>query len=155
LRTSDFLAHAVARLAIPDEVMARHVEAVEAAGYREPDALARLYREWLNDSLAAFGTPRFDAAATAPATDFASWLVGRLPDPYRVTVRAHDTVRARFGDEVAIAMSSVVWRQEIAWASRMRGDDNARVACLAELWLRAARRDPAHMFKGIAEIRAQ
>lgn len=146
------LARAIRALAVPPSAMEEARIAADASGMREPDAAQRLYREWLNDLVAVHGGLQFQAAARDPQGSFLGWLASRLANPWHVSHRAHAAVRARHGDEVAILIGGVRWPQEVAWAQRMRGDDNDRVAFLAEMWLQAARRDPAKLFKGVADL---
>lgn len=148
------LARAVRALAVPASTMEEACRAAEASGVREPDTAQRLYREWVNDLVALMGGPQFQAAARDPQAAFLGWLTRRLGSPWHVSHRAHASVRARHGDEAAILIGGVRWDQEIAWAHRMRGSDNDRVAFLAEMWLKAARRDPAKLFRGLADVYA-
>lgn len=148
------VSRAVAALALPQAAMDGATRLALRAGYKENDAAVRLYREWVNDTVALAAAGRVTLPSD-PAGEFLAWVAERVRDPYRVGFRAHGAVRARLGDDVALAMGALVWKQEIAWARRMRSDPNDRVACLAALWLTAARRDPGAMFKGLADCRAE
>ncbi len=154
MRAAPLVAKAIRALAVSPQVMAEVAAACEAAGSREADAAAKLHREWVNDTVVAVGRAWFRAAALDPDATFLAWAVARLGDPFHVTYRAREVSRATHGDETALLFGEVRWHQEVAWAHRMRGSDNDRIAILAETWLTAARRDPAKLFRAIVDIYA-
>lgn len=154
MKAVPFLARLVRKLAVSDVSMSEVAEAASASGMREPEAAKRLYREWLNDTVVAEGANGCRVAIRDPDGAFLAWAASRILDPFQVPMRAHDAARADRGDETALLFSEVRWRQEVAWARRMRGSDNDRIAVLAEMWLTAARRDVAKLFRGVVNVYA-
>ena len=152
MKVVQFVERLIAELAVHEATMAKAVQSCQDNGFGEPDAARRLYREWLNDTLIADGSNRCRQATRTPDSCFLDWLGIRLHEPYRVSVRCHDAARADHGEEVALLFSEVRWKQEVAWAKKMRSSDNDRIAVLAEMWLTAARRDLAKLFGGMLEI---
>lgn len=151
MRAAPLIARALRALAVVPASMEAAAVAAASHGVRDPDAAQRLYREWVNDTVMTVSTAWFRSVARDPDGAFLSWTEERLADPYHVSCRAHDTARAAHGEEAALLFSRVRWRQEVAWARRMRGSDNDRIAVLAETWLVAARRDPAKLFRGVMD----
>jgi hypothetical protein len=150
--------HAVLKAVKSLEVSRQTLDAAVAAvgDGKDADAVVqKFYKEWLNDLLPLIGGPRFRSAVADPDGAFLGWLSSRASSPYHVTYRAVDAVRAQYGDEVAMLFGEVRWNQEVAWASRMRCSDSDRVAFLAEIWLKAARREPAKLFRGLVDCYAE
>lgn len=152
MKASRIVTEAVKSLKVSPQTVAEATEMLGDADITEKDAFLKFYREWVNDVLILLGRPQFNIARCEPDKSFLLWLDRRLNDPFHVTLRAHDAVRAEFGDELALLFSEIRWTQEIAWAKRMRGSDNDRIVMLAELCLKAARRDPAKMFRELVWV---
>lgn len=151
MKSDLYMANIVKGLSVSEATMEQAAKLVTDADIKDGDACTRLYREWVNDTVVVEGRrpPRFKRDRDA---QFLEWLTLRVREPYHVTFRAHEAVRASSGDNVALLFSEVRWSQEVAWASRMRGSDNDRIAVLAETWLTAARRDPSKLFRGLVDI---
>ena len=155
MKAASYVARMIRRLEVTARAMQEAASAMEASGQREPDGAKRLYREWLNDTLVLEGAEGCRMSSRDPDGSFLSWVRQRIADPFQVTVRAHDAARAAHGSEAALLFSEVRWRQEVAWARRMRASDNDRIAVLAEMWLTAARRDVAKLFRGVVDVYAE
>jgi hypothetical protein len=155
VKASVILTRAVRSLRVSPATMDRSRSVAEAAGVMDAEAAQKLYREWVNDLVAFVGHPQMAEAARNPDHAFLQWLGSRLTNPFHVTCRAHDAVRARYGGEAALLFAEVRWPQEVAWAHRMRGHDNDRIVFLAGMWLKAAKRDPAKLFRGLVRCYAE
>lgn len=116
------------------------------------DRYERLYQEWLNDVITLRGTIVYRDAMRRPDSEFFAWLEVRLKDPYHLSPRALKLAQAHLSSDAAKALVTVKWRQEIAWAKRMRLADEDTTACLAGLWLKAAERSPIEAFRAILAV---
>lgn len=121
---------------------------------KSSDFVHKLFIEWLNDTLVFYGEKYFKDCAKDPDKAFLNWLSERFKKPYHVTFRATDTIRVKYGGETALLFSEVRWFQEVAWAQKMRESDNDRICFLAEMWLKAAERDPKARFIDIIDCYA-
>jgi hypothetical protein len=138
-----------AALSLPDGTAERVAETVRSAGMRLPGAAEALRIEWLNDLLAARDAGAFGLAARDPAAHLLSWAAERAKDPFHVTYRSVEAVARDLGPDAASRLV-VAWRQEIAWAQRMRRYPNPRVATKAALFLREAEGAPGKLFERLA-----
>jgi hypothetical protein len=116
------------------------------------DRYERLYQEWLNDVITLRGTIVYRDAMRRPDSEFLAWLEVRLKDPYHLSPRALKLAQIHLSSDAAKALVTVKWRQEIAWAKRMRLADEDTTACLAGLWLKAAERSPIESFRAILAV---
>jgi len=116
------------------------------------DRYERLHQEWLNDIITLRGTIVYRDAMRRPNSAFLAWLEVRLKDPYHLSPRALKLAQTHLSSDAAKALVTVKWRQEIAWAKRMRLADEDTTACLAGLWLKAAERNPIESFRAMLSI---
>src|SRR3546814_17240112 len=73
-----------------------------------------------------------------PDDHFLDWVRVRAHKPFHITYRAVAKVARTHDSELAMRLANISWHQEIAWAQRLRGDGNPRVAVLSPLFLRDA-----------------
>ncbi|SOC26892.1 hypothetical protein [Thalassospira xiamenensis] len=148
----EIIKKALSQLTVRPETKLEANTLATAAGWPGDSNGEKLYSEWVNDLIVFAGKPYFKKMASDPDTNFLEWAKSRVADPYHVSFRVHDAVRSKHGGDLALSFSMVRWKQEIAWAYRMRASDNDRISFLAEMFLKAAQRDPAKLFTGIVDI---
>jgi len=113
---------------------------------------ADLYLEWFNDLLCD-GRER-QKALSSPDLHYLSWLAGRVKNPFHISFRDHQGLMRRFGSpETANQLVNVVWKQEIAWAHRLRLSKDDKTAILANIFLLAATQNPSRELSRLAEMR--
>jgi hypothetical protein len=148
---ADLVRQLVASLVVDREAMASAEKTVADAGFAKPaETSERLRKEWLNDILSDDGDI-IQQAVRDPSRHFLAWLSERIKNPFHVSYRAVDRVARNQGPEAAMMLANMRWAQEIAWAHRMRADENPQIAVLASAFVEAARRDPSKAFLGLAE----
>lgn len=122
---------------------------VDASQLAARDTLARLRREWTNDTL--HRDEIFQEAMKNPDENFLTWLSARVQDPHHVSYRAVEKAARLYSTDFANLMHFVKWRQEVAWAQRLRADDNDRIAVLSFLFFTSSTADPSKAFLGLCE----
>lgn len=147
---TDVIRERAAALAVSAEAVREAQSLAAAAGLPGNDAGERLRREWLNDLVSDPEHEERARASAQPDAHFMEWVQTRVRNPFHVTYRAVGKVARKQGDDIAMRMVNITWSQEIAWAQRLRLDDNPRVAVLSALFLREASSDPAKLFVEIA-----
>jgi hypothetical protein len=146
------LKRAVTSLVITGDTMKMISSLATSKGFGGSEAASQLYREWVNDLVVDYAGPSFKAAAKMPDATFLAWAQARIDDPWRVTPRAHMPLIRLYGEEAVALFITVRWKQEVAWARRMRASDNDRITLLAERWLRETRKDPTTMLSEIISL---
>src|SRR3546814_10157785 len=135
---TDILRSRVTALTIRSETLRAAQEIAAAAGLPGNDAADRLRREWLNDLVSDRDSQERDRASARPDDHFLDWVRVRAHKPFHITYRAVAKVARTHDSELAMRLANISWHQEIAWAQRLRGDGNPRVAVLSPLFLRDA-----------------
>ncbi len=146
---ADFLRLKLASINLTAQTLAQAEDIIAASPLNGKDALKRLRREWMNDVLQR--DDMFGDAIKSPNAKFLTWISTRVRDPFHVTYRAAEKAARLYSPEFANLMHFVRWRQEVAWAERMRGDDNDRIAVLSFLFFTSSTADPAKAFLGLCE----
>jgi hypothetical protein len=139
-----------AKLVVAPAAMEEALRVVQSAGFKDAKDCDRLRKEWFNDVMADETDDDYTQAARNPNRHFLDWLRKRVQQPFHVSYRQINKVARTFGTEVSLVMASR-WRQEIAWAHRLRLDTNDQIAVLAGIFLRDAKRDPGKLFVAMAE----
>ena len=113
----------------------------------------RLWSEWATELIGSKdeNLDRLLEALDDPAGNYHRWLEVRLRDPYRVSLIAFMKATLRIGHKNANLLVHVRWRQELAWARRLRASPDDRDAIVAQAFLVAAARDAGAEFVKLAD----
>jgi hypothetical protein len=150
-RKMDMLRERVASLAVKPETI-EAAERIAKANRMVAKIVDPLRKEWLNDMITHPNAGEFRLAATNPDAHFLKWIEMRSRHPYHVTRRTVAAVGDKYGTDIATKLSIVVWPQEIAWAQRMRLDQNPFTATKSALFLRETVGNPSKTFAAIADM---
>ncbi len=131
---------------VREEAVAR-IKAEGTYGMDEPS----VFSDWVNDVLADPDPRGYAAAAAEPAKAYSAYVATRLADPFHVSYRAVRALAKRTNEVEANAFVHLRWRQELAWAQRIRGMRSAKEAVLAHTFLRSAARNPSREFCDLAQ----
>lgn len=130
---------------IREEAVAR-IKAEGTYGMDEPN----VFSDWVNDVLADPDPGAYGVAAAEPAKAYSAYVATRLEDPFHVSYRAVRALSKRTNEEEANAFVHLRWRQELAWAQRIRTMNSAKEAVLAHGFLMNAARNPSREFADLA-----
>jgi hypothetical protein len=147
----DLLRKRVQKFDLDPSVMLQATSIVERNGMIAKMA-ETLRKEWLNDLIANSNSESYRLALSGPGAHFLKWVDARSRDKYRVSPRAFATATDKIGPTVAAKLRIVVWPQEIAWAQRMRLDENPYSATKAALFLREAEANPSKTFLNLVDV---
>ena len=124
----------------------------------DPQRVDRFLKEWRSDVISVPGSLVFRDSLADPSGRFLEWLRSRLEDPFHIGHRSLQSSQKRLGEDAGWKFFNITWRQEVAWAQRMRASENDRSSCLAAIWVAAAQKDPSRIFESLltqAEIQLQ
>ena len=112
---------------------------------------AKLFPDWKSDVLSDDEEGAYEAASAAPGKAYLEYVRTRLDDPFFVSFRAVRSLARKIGDDEANLFVHLRWRQEVAWAKRMRASRDARTAVIAHTFLMTAAKEPSKSFLDLAE----
>lgn len=121
-------------------------------GYKDQNIGNILKIEWLNDILKSKKKNVYLIAAKNPEEHFINWIKERTKNKYHVTYRSFDLIEKEFGTNIAIKMLHEIWPQEIAWAQRLRTDNNPVTSTKCAMFLREVESNAGKIFEKIALI---
>ena len=141
----------VSSLSVSDDTLEKARKTIEDAGL-SPKTLESLRLEWLNDMMSIRSKSEFRHAASNPDQHFLTWIEERSKHKYHVSRRTVLSAAKTYGHEIASKLQIVIWPQEVAWAQRMRLDENPFTATKAALFLRETESNPSKVFLEISDI---
>lgn len=139
-----------------DEITKEHVEEyckTHRYEFSNTDIFTYLKKEWLNEVFSMNrNSEEFQSILAAPSSHFYHWVTDRVNEPFSISARTIRKLASKFGFEFVASMEKIRWKQEIAWARKMRYDPNDEVCVLSALFLISAKKKPNQFFGRLIEV---